>query len=365
MKKRTTALLSSIFIILSTLTMPVLAENKPIPAKTSDRWAFRQAYVDMPRIENADGTYSFPKLDLTTKAKIYTFIHNLINLEKIADGAGIPGWPAQLTQFTQPMFLELPKDVIGTVGPEDIEIYTVFSNAGSGFKAKLSDEQLNRLYMRENSWINDKDRDVDQYRDGDSYNKISIPKLSRYSAKRFDLTDLALYDENHQVVQPGQKGGAYFKFSIEGALETINPGSDNDPNESPKGYGLRIDSEKTRELTDAILRYINAGMFHHPNSSGNYTQIPNPPFTMEDFNKNLMSAMKPDGSGNGLFFDDFILDVQSADNMISGTAFALATQFMNIDAKALQGMGINSELYGDMGNMQSTWAAAKEGLIYI
>ena len=104
MKKRITAILSSILIILSSFTIPAIAETKSTPAKTSDRWAFRQAYVDMTRIKNEDGTYSFPKLDLTTKTKIYTFIHNLINLEKIADGAGISGWPAQLTQFTQPMF---------------------------------------------------------------------------------------------------------------------------------------------------------------------------------------------------------------------------------------------------------------------
>lgn len=336
MKKRITAVLSSILIFLSTFTMPVLAENKPSPAKTSDRWAFRQAYVDMTRIDNGDGTYSFPKIDLTTKTKIYTFIHNLINLEKIADGAGISGWPAQLTQFTQPMFLELPKDVIGTVGPEDIEIYTIFSNAGSGFKAKLSDEQLDRLYMRENSWINDKDRDVEQYRNGDPFNKISIPELSRYSAKRFDLTDLALYDENHQIVQPGQKGGAYFKFSIEGAIETVNPGNEYKPEESPKGYGLRVDLKKTEELTEAILRYINAGMFHKTNNSGNYDQVPSPPFNLKEFNDNIMSVIEVKESNDGLFFDEFILNVDAADTIIYQTAFALATQFMQIDAKELQ-----------------------------
>lgn len=339
MKKRITAILSSILILLSSFTIPAMAETKSTPAKTSDRWAFRQAYVDMTRIDNGDGTYSFPKIDLTTKTKIYTFIHNLINLEKIADGAGISGWPAQLTQFTQPMFLELPKDVIGTVGPEDIEIYTIFSNAGSGFKAKLSDEQLDRLYMRENSWINDKDRDVEQYRNGDPSNLISIPKLSRYSAKRFDLTDLALYDENHQIVQPGQKGGAYFKFSIEGAIETVNPGDKYDPTISPKGYGLRIDEKKTDELTDAILRYINAGMFHKTNNSGNYNQVPNPPFNLKEFNDNIMSVIEVKESNDGLIFDEFILNVDAADTIIYQTAFALATQFMQIDAKELQKKG--------------------------
>ena len=67
----------------------------------------------------------------------------------------------------------------------------------------------------------------------------------------------------------------------------------------------------------------------------------------------MQTTIKLAENSSGLF-DDFILDVQSANNMVRGTAFAISTQFMNIDDKVLQEVSINSELYGDIVNIQST-----------
>ena len=67
----------------------------------------------------------------------------------------------------------------------------------------------------------------------------------------------------------------------------------------------------------------------------------------------MQTTIKLAENSSGLF-DDFIFGIQAANNMVRGTAFAISTQFMNIDVKALQEMDINSELYGDIGNIQST-----------
>ena len=58
----------------------------------------------MTRIINNDGPYSSPKMELTEKIDVYEFLHNLLNLETISDGSGIPGYPGQLTLYQQPMF---------------------------------------------------------------------------------------------------------------------------------------------------------------------------------------------------------------------------------------------------------------------
>lgn len=264
----TTALLLTTMVPLNGLAAE---KDAPTPKLNGNRWAFRQAYVDMVRVENKDGTYSFPKMGLTDKIDVFSFLHNLVDLTTISDGTGVPGYPGQLTFYRQPMFINLPKDIADTVGPEDIEIYTTFSNPGTGFKGKLSDEQLTRLYTRKDSWTNGRGNDVDSYKNGDPMNNISIPELSRYSAKEFSVATPVLYDKDHQEVKAGQKGGAYFKIDISGAVETINPGDPKKP-DNIKGYGLRVDERKRRELTKAIRDYIEAGLFSK--SGSGYTTGP-------------------------------------------------------------------------------------------
>lgn len=44
-------------------------------------------------------------------------------------------------------------------------------------------------------------------------------------------------------------------------------------------YGLQIDEDKTENLTKAILRHINAGMFYKIDSTINNSKIPNPAFS--------------------------------------------------------------------------------------
>ena len=83
---------------------------------------------------------------------------------------------------------------------------------------------------------------------------------------------------------------------------------------------------------------------------------------LDDLKKNMQTTIKLAENSSGLF-DDFIFGIQAANNMVRGTAFAISTQFMNIDDKVLQKMSINSELYGDIVYIQSTWASAKDGLI--
>lgn len=167
--KKIISTITSVAIL--TTSIPIIGfaegEGSNTPVLNADRWTFRQAYMDMPRVLNTDGTYTFPKFGLTDKQDVYTFIQNLLDLNTLPDGSGVDGYPGQLTFFKQPMMLDVPKDLINTVKPEDIELYTTLSNAGSGFKAKLNDEQLDRLYMRDNTWVNGKDKDINLYRYGD------------------------------------------------------------------------------------------------------------------------------------------------------------------------------------------------------
>ena len=102
--KKIISVLTTTVILATSLPMQVFAEDTSEPVKNGDRWAFRQAYVDMTRIVNNDGSYSFPKMELTEKIDVYEFLHNLLNLETISDGSGIPGYPGQLTLYQQPMF---------------------------------------------------------------------------------------------------------------------------------------------------------------------------------------------------------------------------------------------------------------------
>ena len=102
--KKIISVLTKTAILATSLPMQVFAEDTSEPVKNGDRWTFRQAYVDMTRIVNGDGSYSFPKMELTEKIDVYEFLHNLLNLETISDGSGIPGYPGQLTLYQQPMF---------------------------------------------------------------------------------------------------------------------------------------------------------------------------------------------------------------------------------------------------------------------
>ena len=45
------------------------------------------------------------------------------------------------------------------------------------------------------------------------------------------------------------------------------------------GYDLQIDEDKTENLTKAILKYINAGMFYKIDSTINNSKILNPAFS--------------------------------------------------------------------------------------
>ena len=65
--KKIISVLTTTAILATSLPMQVFAEDTSEPVKNGDRWAFRQAYVDMTRIVNNDGSYSFPKMELTEK----------------------------------------------------------------------------------------------------------------------------------------------------------------------------------------------------------------------------------------------------------------------------------------------------------
>ena len=103
--KKIISVLTTAAILATSLPVQSFAEGETAePVKNGDRQAFRQAYVDMTRIVNSDGSYSFPKMELTEKIDVYEFLHNLLNLETISDGSGIPGYPGQLTLYQQPRF---------------------------------------------------------------------------------------------------------------------------------------------------------------------------------------------------------------------------------------------------------------------
>ena len=362
--KKIISTITSVAILTTSIPIIGFAEGSNTPVPNSDRWTFRQAYMDMPRVLNTDGTYTFPKFGLTDKQEVYTFIQNLLDLNTLPDGSGVDGYPGQLTFFKQPMMLDVPKDLINTVKPEDIELYTTLSNAGSGFKAKLNDEQLDRLYMRDNTWVNGKDKDINLYRNGDKENPISIPNLTEYSAKTFDVSEPVLYDKNHNIVPKGQSGGAYFKFMISGAAETNNPGTKNKDYED-KGYGLRIDERKSEELTDALRGFIDAGMFKNPieYTGGVITSAPSDPFTMEYFKFHFRNSIESIPDSRGLF-NEMKLNIDKADAIIYSMAYNLAEQFINIDAvKAQENTPKLATEYQLLGNIQSTWATSKEGLV--
>ncbi|MGL5255439.1 MAG: hypothetical protein ACRC76_00265 [Proteocatella sp.] len=58
-----------------------------------------------------------------------------------------------------------------------------------------------------------------------------------------------MYNKNHNVVQSGQKCGAYFTFTVNGPRETIKPRPK--PGEqgiTQQGYGLRVDEQKKGDI---------------------------------------------------------------------------------------------------------------------
>ena len=89
--KKIISTITSVAIL--TTSIPIIGfaegEGSNEPVKNSDRWTFRQAYMDMPRVLNTDGTYTFPKFNLTDKQDIYTFIQNLLDLNTLPDGSGV------------------------------------------------------------------------------------------------------------------------------------------------------------------------------------------------------------------------------------------------------------------------------------
>lgn len=365
LKKSVSALLTMSLLITS-IPMSSFAEEIKEKPSNPERWSFRNTYSNVVRKD--DGT--FP--DGTTfqdpeKAppKLY---QNLVNLNPEAGGIqpnpSDPLYPKGEGKiiYQTPMFVDLPKDIAETVGPEDIEIYTIFSEPGENIKGKLTIEELRNIYERSDTHKSTS-ASVDEYIGGNPADAILTPDRSRYSAKKINVTKPILYDRNHNVVQPGQKGGAYFTFTVNGPRETINPGPDLDnPNASEPGYGLRVDEQKKDNIVDALKGFITTGVFESvqlkngtmPNYDGK--RPPSNPFTFEEINNNVTSAIKEWDIGG--LFSGMDVDVKKLGHVLDGTSYSLAYQLMKIDANACVQAGGKREVYEQLGAFQSAWATS-------
>lgn len=346
--------------------MSSFAEEIKEKPSNPERWSFRNTYSNVVRKD--DGT--FP--DGTTfqdpeKAppKLY---QNLVNLNPEAGGIqpnpSDPLYPKGDGKiiYQTPMFVDLPKDIAETVGPEDIEIYTIFSEPGENIKGKLTLDELKDIYERKDTHKSTS-ASAEEYIGGNPADPILTPDRSRYSAKVINVTKPILYDRNHNVVGPGQKGGAYFTFTVNGPRETINPGPDKyNPDASDPSYGLRVDERKKREVTDALKNFINAGVFESvqpvngvaPDFSAK--RPPSNPFTFSEIDANVTSAIKEWDIGG--LFTGMDVDVKQLGHVLDGTSYALASQLMRIDANACVAAGGKREVYEQLGAFQSAWATS-------
>ena len=367
-KKSISALLTA-SLLLTSAPMSSFAEEIKEKPSNPERWSFRNTYSNVVRKE--DGT--FP--DGTTfqdpeKAppKLY---QNLVNLNYESGGIqpnpSDPLYPKGEGKiiYQTPMFVDLPKDIAETVGPEDIEIYTIFSEPGENITGKLTLEELRNIYERSDTHKSTS-ASVDEYIKGNKADPILTPDRSRYSAKVINVSKPILYDKNHNVVPAGQKGGAYFTFTVNGPRETINPGPK--PGEqgiSEPGYGLRIDERKKEEITEMLKNFINAGVFGTVQlQNGSFPSFdgktpPSNPFTYEEINNNVTSAIKEWDIGG--LFSGMDVDVKQLGHVLDGTSYALASQLMTIDANACVNAGGSREIYEQLGAFQSAWATSSLG----
>ncbi len=367
-KKSISALLTTSLLLTS---IPIASFAEEIKEKPSnpERWSFRNTYSNVVRKDDGtfpDGTtFQDPE---KSPPKLY---QNLVNLNPEAGGIqpnpSDPLYPKGEGKiiYQTPMFVDLPKDIAETVGPEDIEIYTIFSEPGENITGKLTLEELRNIYERKDTHKSTS-ASVDEYINGNIADQILTPDRSRYSAKKINVTKPILYDKNHNVVQPGQKGGAYFTFTVNGPRETINPGPDEDNKlASEPGYGLRIDENKKKEVTDALKKFITAGVFESVQLKNgtmpNYDpkRPPLNPFTYEEINNNLTYAVKEWDIGG--LFSGMDVDVKKLGHVLDGTSYALASQLMKIDANACVAAGGNREIYEQLGAFQSAWATSSPG----
>ncbi len=363
-KKSISTLLTALLIITS-IPMSSFAEEIKEKPSNPERWSFRNVYSNY--VEKSDGTFPEGLLHENEKKppKLY---QNLVNLNPEAGGIqpnpSDPLYPKGEGKiiYQTPMFVDLPKDIAETVGPEDIEIYTIFSEPGENIKGKLTLEELRNIHEREDTHKSTS-ASVDEYIGGNDEDAILTPDRSRYSAKKINVSKPVLYDKNHNVVPAGQKGGAYFTFTVNGPRETINPGPDlNNKLASEPGYGLRIDEQKKREVTGFLKKFIENGVFESVQlKNGTMTNYdgkrpPSNPFTFSEIDANVTSAIKEWDIGG--LFTGVDVDVKKLGHVLDGTSYSLAYQLMKIDANACVQAGGTREIYEQLGAFQSAWATS-------
>lgn len=364
--KKSISTLLTASLLLTSIPMSSFAEEVKEKPSNPERWSFRNTYSNY--VEKSDGTFPEGLLHENEKKppKLY---QNLVNLNPEAGGMpenpNDPLYPKGEGKiiYQTPMFVDLPKDIAETVGPEDIEIYTIFSEPGENVKGKLTLEEIRDIYERKDTHKSTS-ASAEEYIKGNKADPILTPDRSRYSAKVINVTKPILYDKNHNVVPAGQKGGAYFTFTVNGPRETINPGPGGNDTEgiSPKGYGLRVDEQKKGDVTKALKNFIKAGVFESvqlkngtmPNYDGK--RPPSNPFTFSEIDANVTSAIKEWDIGG--LFSGMDVDVKQLGHVLDGTSYALAYQLMKIDANACVQAGGKREVYEQLGAFQSAWATS-------
>lgn len=185
LKKSISALLTASLLITS---IPITSFAEEIKEKPSnpERWSFRNVYSNY--VEKSDGTFPEGLLHENEKKppKLY---QNLVNLNYESGGIqpnpSDPLYPKGEGKiiYQTPMFVDLPKDIAETVGPEDIEIYTIFSEPGENIKGKLTIEELRNIYERKDTHKSTS-ASVDEYIGENPADQI----LSRYSAKVINVS---------------------------------------------------------------------------------------------------------------------------------------------------------------------------------
>ena len=148
MRRSMSLLLSATLIATS---IPINSYAEVSTNKNPDRWSFRNVYSNY--VEKLDGTFPEGLLGEEEKhtPKLY---QNLVNLNYedggIAPNPNDPKYPKGEGKiiYQTPMFVELPDDLINKVGPEDLEIYTLFSEPGTNVKGKIPEDKIKEIYER-------------------------------------------------------------------------------------------------------------------------------------------------------------------------------------------------------------------------
>lgn len=357
-------MLSSILTVVITLTSIPLASfaEGEIKEKSSavDRWSYRNTWSQV--VENPDGTYPNGTI-ADDDLKQPVLFQNLFDLSTLPANPSNIYYPREdgMRIYQTPMFVDLPPDISATVGPEDLEVYTVFSEPGENIKGKLSEEEFKKSYERKDTFKNKET--AEEYKMGIPNDQIYNPELGRYSAKKISISKPILYDKNHQVVPQGQKGGAYFVFTVRGPRETINPGPDLDnQNASPQGYGLRVDGHKIAELKERLKAYMNAGIFYKQNqATHDYKSPPTEVFDISDINDMIRTAKVEKPSGDSY---ETTINEGMFNTIIKNAAAGLSRQFVAIDPLACIQNGATEEqakAYKDLAGVRSAWASGPDG----